>query len=125
MSALHRSRLVLGRVGLAVGAFLALGGPSPGHVGGCGGDSADNADPDAFCHSKLGLECSRRVARGEFATTEAYQAACGAAAIDSACVPYASCSLTQTDAQACLDALSATDVSVVVVPACSNLCGGI
>jgi hypothetical protein len=44
--------------------LLALGGPSPGAVGSCGGEIS-TADPVQFCANRRVAECSRALARGD------------------------------------------------------------
>lgn len=127
-SSMRWSRLTP-RILAGVVAFLALGGPSPGHVGSCDG-SAEAADPDTFCEYYRTWECAREAASGRIADQEAYRECTRRSGTNG---PYAycvgftfTCEPTQGMADACIRALERTDPSVPTadIPQC-NFCGGV
>lgn len=114
---LKKSRPVLR---IAVGALLvlALGGPSPGHIGSCDG-SAELAGAADFCERYRTYYCARELMGGRLPASE-YQACIQRTGPNSGdpftyCSRFAftpGCEPSQRTADACIDALARTDVSV-------------
>lgn len=110
--------------------FLALGGPSPGHVGSCDG-SGELADPAQFCEAYRTFYCAREVSGGRISGTE-YNACVqrtGAGGPYMFCTGFnftPGCEPSQRSADACIRALDQTDVSVPTgnVAQC-DFCGGV
>jgi hypothetical protein len=96
---------------LAAGAvlFLALGGPAPGNVGGCG--TVSNADARQFCSDKEFWECRREQFAGRMSTEE-FNVCVGA--VMATCTGFAwpaECTVTQGQADACVTILQRTDLT--------------
>lgn len=102
------------RLAAGVVLFLALGGPTPGNVGGCG-SSTPVANPRQFCVDFEFWKCRRE----QFARRidEPTAQACFAA-IDAACsgrnawVP-STCAPTPAEAQACIAMLQQADLASI------------
>ena len=103
-----RSSLLRAAACLAI--VLALGGPTPGAVGGCGGDELDReADLESYCSQREQLVCVRRALRREITSGERDD--CRRQAIvacrNRSWAPQ--CSPTERQTRACLNALSSTE----------------
>lgn len=115
------------RVCAGVVLVLGLGGPSPGHTGGCSSSSA--VDPVQFCSMKETYVCARECMTGRYTvdmctvmcgTSEAIAARCAGSTFIPGCEP------TQVAASACIEALRAADrlgTPSNLIPEC-NFCGG-
>jgi hypothetical protein len=122
------SRVAL-RASAGVVLLLALGGPTPGYVGNCsGGGTPAGVDPVAFCTNKRTYICARDNYAGRIDMNQYNQCR---AMIDSVCAGFSfgSCAPTQSQAQACIDALAdpmRVGTPDSMIPECSStaLCGG-
>jgi hypothetical protein len=102
------SRVAL-RLAVGLVAFLALGGPSPGHLGSCTGLSAP-PDPYRYCVDTRGEECRRDVSAGRINVDVEFPACVDA--ILPRCegvVAWPSCVPTSAQTLACLEALRDTN----------------
>lgn len=143
MNTPSRAGKVAIRIVVASIAMLALGGPSPGHVGSCDG-SAERTSYNDFCRVRDNVRCVRDFNNNgsEYAPgipariTAAEYSTCAADARNETCVGgnYPLCSdntpaaPTRTQTDACIAALS--DPSRFVIPEamlreCVFSCGGI
>jgi hypothetical protein len=90
----------------ALGLFLLCGGPTPGAVGDCTGDTGDEpADLAAYCQEKNELICVRRALRDDISQSESDD--CRREVI-SACMRSSwagDCRPTMRQTDACLNAL--------------------
>ncbi len=129
-AASRRARLVP-RALAAVIAFLALGGPSPGHVGSCDG-SGELADQASFCEAYQTWYCAREV--GGLRLNGTMYNECIRRTGPSG--PYAECTgfnfmpgcePSQRSADACIRALeAATDLSIPTTNIIQcDFCGGV
>lgn len=128
----RRARLVP-RALAGVIAFLALGGPSPGHVGSCDG-SGELADPAMYCEAYRTYFCARELSGGRLPPGE--YAACtqrtGAGGPYAWCTGFSFgadplCHPSQRSADNCIRALDQTDVAVPTanVAQCDFCPGGV
>lgn len=98
-----RSKLIL-RVVVVLVMALALGGPTPGRLGGCGADAAGAVDPHQFCLDYRTTICARNYAlngdAGEHDRCRGgVSGACAGFNFEAGCFP------SQASTQACLGAL--------------------
>lgn len=125
----QRRRLLL-RVLAGIVTMLALGGPSPGHVGSCDGGS-ELADTAEFCEVYRTFYCTREYAGGRMAL-EAYNA-CTSRSPSGAytyCVtnPFDACQPLKRETDACVRGLADDSdewsTPSTAIPQC-QICGGI
>ncbi len=125
----ERPRRLAPRLLAGIILFLALGGPSPGHVGSCDG-SGELADPAEFCEAYRTYFCARELNGGRLPVTE--YANCTRRTGTGG--PYAYCTgfsfpcetPTQKSADACIRALDQTPVEVPTADVAQcNFCGGV
>lgn len=118
-----------GRLVLAVGLFVMLGGPAPGSVGSCS-DETEIADAVQFCVDRKSWSCQRRWARGELDDAERdaclvpIEDDCRGSAWGTDCIAP-----TTNQTEACIGALSdpgrlSTPEADLVECQRSTLCGG-
>lgn len=110
---------------LAVGgvAFLALGGPSPGFIGGCG----SNAPPNRydFCIQSEYQKCAREAEAGRLDATGFAACYDGVPAYCESRRDWGTCTPTNAAVSACLSALGDTNrypTPSNEIVECSNLC---
>ena len=97
------------RLGAGVVLFLALGGPAPGNVGGCG--TVSSADARQFCTDKEFWECRRDQFAGRISAEE-YDACL--AAVTPTCTGFAwpaMCTPTEGQTAACVTILQRGDLA--------------
>jgi hypothetical protein len=115
-------RLLVGAIGL-----LALGGPSPGHVGSCDG-SAELAAPGAFCEQYRTWFCVREL-QGERINEAEYTNCANGIPTFCAAFSFGMCRPTQRRADSCIAAMrdpGRVSTPSSMIPEC-NFCdsGGI
>jgi hypothetical protein len=124
----NRSRLVA-RILVGGMLVLALGGPSPGHVGSCDG-SGELADAAMFCEAYRTYYCARELSGGRLPAAE--YAACtqrtGPTGPYTYCTGFSfmtGCEPSQRSADSCIRALDQTEVSIPTgnIAQC-DFCGG-
>jgi hypothetical protein len=109
-------RWLLGRACVAVLFVLALGAPSPGHIGGCS-TTTPVADPEQYCVDKISRICART---GMACERNTILAMCDGRRWPVGCRP------TATETNACLVALvdlSRLSVPDDMLPECQAICG--
>ncbi|MBN8615596.1 MAG: hypothetical protein J0L92_33685 [Deltaproteobacteria bacterium] len=125
----RRARM-LPRVLAGVIAFLALGGPSPGHVGSCDG-SGELADAAMFCEAYRTYYCARELSGGRLPQDQYLQCTMrtGPGGPYTFCSGFnftPGCEPSQRSADQCIRALDTADVAVRTddVAQC-DFCGGV
>lgn len=101
------SRVAL-RLAVGLVAFLALGGPSPGHIGNCSGVSSGTPDANQYCVEKAAQECRRDFMAGR---TDAAAFDTCVNSIYPMCdsvITWVGCVPTSAQTRACLNILSDT-----------------
>lgn len=99
-------RRVVLRLAAGALALLALGGPSPGYIGGCSGVAPSAPDAHDYCIQKNGLVCVRDVMSGRI-TREQFDNICYPA-ITTRCggASWGACVPNTAQTNACLTALN-------------------
>ena len=108
-------------IALAAGAlFVVLAAPLPGEVRGCGGDSSGGVDLPTYCEDKCTVEAARKRECGVIPDTEEAELALIDFCIESrqcddprVCLSWAHPYISNVEASACLDAISALDCAAV------------
>jgi hypothetical protein len=123
----RRTGAIVVRVIVAAIGLLALGGPSPGHVGSCDG-SAELASPGDFCTRYRTWFCARELQGGRINAAEYTNCANGIATY-CASFTFGMCVPTQRRADSCISAMSdmgRVGTPSTLIPEC-NFCdnGGI
>ncbi|MBX7195914.1 MAG: hypothetical protein K1X94_27920 [Sandaracinaceae bacterium] len=123
-----RARMIP-RVLAGIIAVLALGGPSPGHVGSCDG-SGEQADAAMFCEAYRTYHCARELSGGRLPPEQYGDCTrrTGAGGPYAFCTGFAftpGCEPTQRSADACIHALDVTPVAVPTADVAQcDFCGG-
>ncbi len=104
------------RVAAGVVLFLALGGPAPGNIGGCG-STTPVADPRQFCVDFEFWKCRRDEFAGRLSAEQAQDCY---ASVEGRCSGSnawpAGCSPTPAQTQACINILMRQDLAGIATP---------